>query len=183
MSPQMATVRPATRPLARRMVSASSSAWVGCWCAPSPALITEQSTFCAEQLHRAGRVMAHDDDVGRMALSVVAVSISVSPLVTDEVDTFMLVTSAPSRLPAISKVDCVRVDDFEEQVDPACARAGRRHAFSRRLAVAVGVPVGEIEEKIDLLYSAPRFVRRWRCGKVEVVDLDASSLRSSKPFV
>ena len=47
MSPQMATVRPAMRPLARRMVSASSSAWVGCWCAPSPALITEQSTFCA----------------------------------------------------------------------------------------------------------------------------------------
>ena len=47
MSPQIATVSPAMRPLARRMVSASSSAWVGCWCAPSPALITEQSTFCA----------------------------------------------------------------------------------------------------------------------------------------
>ena len=47
MSPQMATVSPAMRPLARRMVSASSSACVGCWCAPSPALITEQSTFCA----------------------------------------------------------------------------------------------------------------------------------------
>ena len=30
MSPQIATVSPAMRPLARRMVSASSSAWVGC---------------------------------------------------------------------------------------------------------------------------------------------------------
>ena len=30
---------------ARRMVSASSSAWVGCSCAPSPALITRQSTL------------------------------------------------------------------------------------------------------------------------------------------
>ena len=45
MSPQIATVRPSMRPLLRRMVSASSSAWVGCSCAPSPALITEQSTF------------------------------------------------------------------------------------------------------------------------------------------
>ena len=45
-SPQIATVRPSMRPLLRRMVSASSSAWVGCSCWPSPALITEQSTFC-----------------------------------------------------------------------------------------------------------------------------------------
>ena len=30
MSPQMATVSPAMRPLARRMVRASSRAWVGC---------------------------------------------------------------------------------------------------------------------------------------------------------
>jgi aspartate carbamoyltransferase catalytic subunit len=37
----------AMRPLARRIVSASRSACVGCSCAPSPALITEQSTFCA----------------------------------------------------------------------------------------------------------------------------------------
>ena len=47
MSPQIATIRPSIRPLLRRMVSASSSAWVGCSCAPSPALITEQSTLRA----------------------------------------------------------------------------------------------------------------------------------------
>ena len=47
MSPQIATVRPSMRPLRRRMVSASSSAWVGCSCEPSPALITEQSTLRA----------------------------------------------------------------------------------------------------------------------------------------
>ena len=46
MSPQIATVRFSIAPLRRRMVSASSSAWVGCSCWPSPALITEQSTFC-----------------------------------------------------------------------------------------------------------------------------------------
>ncbi len=36
---------PDSRPKRWRIVSASSSAWVGCWWAPSPALITEQSTF------------------------------------------------------------------------------------------------------------------------------------------
>ena len=61
------------------MVSASSSAWVGCSCAPSPALITEQSDFAGEQVHRPGLVVADDQNVGRMALSVIAVSISVSP--------------------------------------------------------------------------------------------------------
>ena len=44
MSPQIATVRPSIRPLRRRMVSASSSAWVGCSWAPSPALMTAQRT-------------------------------------------------------------------------------------------------------------------------------------------
>jgi len=36
-----------SRPLARRIVSASSSACVGCSCWPSPALTTEQETFWA----------------------------------------------------------------------------------------------------------------------------------------
>ena len=49
MSPQIATVRPSIPPLLRRMVSASRSAWVGCSWAPSPALTTEQSTFCASR--------------------------------------------------------------------------------------------------------------------------------------
>ena len=40
MSPQIATRRPSRRPSRWRMVSASSRAWVGCSCAPSPALTT-----------------------------------------------------------------------------------------------------------------------------------------------
>jgi hypothetical protein len=47
---------------------------------------------------------------GRMALSVIAVSISVSPFFTEELATAMFITSAPSLLPASSKEDCVRVD-------------------------------------------------------------------------
>ena len=43
-SPQMVTVSPSMRPLARRMVKASSSAWVGCSWVPSPALTMPQRT-------------------------------------------------------------------------------------------------------------------------------------------
>ena len=54
---------PRRRPNARRMESASSSAWVGCSCWPSPALITLQVTFCDEQRGRAGRAVAHHQEV------------------------------------------------------------------------------------------------------------------------
>ena len=45
-----------------------------------------------------------------MALMVIAVSSSVSPLETAELATAMFITSAPRRLPAISKDDWVRVE-------------------------------------------------------------------------
>ena len=45
-----------------------------------------------------------------MAFSVIAVSISVSPFFTEEGATDMFITSAPSRLPASSKEDWVRVE-------------------------------------------------------------------------
>src|SRR4051812_23800143 len=47
---------------------------------------------------------------GCMALSVTAVSISVSPLRIEDEDTDMFMTSAPSRLPASSNEDWVRVE-------------------------------------------------------------------------
>ena len=45
-----------------------------------------------------------------MALRVIAVSMSVSPLLMDERLTAMLMTSAPRRLPASSKLVLVRVE-------------------------------------------------------------------------
>ena len=45
-----------------------------------------------------------------MALNVIAVSISVSPFLTLEAPTAMFITSAPSRFPASSNEDCVRVE-------------------------------------------------------------------------
>ncbi len=63
MSPQIATIRPAMRPLWRLIVSASSKAWVGCSCVPSPALITAASTICASRFGAPGLVVAHHQQV------------------------------------------------------------------------------------------------------------------------
>ena len=80
-----------------------------------------------------------------MALSVIVVSISVSPFFRAELPTAMFMTSAPRRFPASSKEDWVRVEDFEEEIDLGAAAKDRlllldlaadRHRF-----------LGKIEER------------------------------------
>ena len=79
-SPTMATLRPARRPLCARIVNASSSAWVGCSCIPSPALMI------AERQMRASSSGAPDEAwrmtimSGDIASRLRTVSTSVSPL-------------------------------------------------------------------------------------------------------
>ena len=51
-----------------------------------------------------------------MALSVAAVSISVSPFFTEDEATDMFITSAPRRLPASSKEDWVRVEGSKNRL-------------------------------------------------------------------
>jgi hypothetical protein len=53
---------------------------------------------------------------GRMALSVIAVSIRVSPFLTELVATDMLMTSPPSRLPASSNEVRVRVESSKNRL-------------------------------------------------------------------
>ena len=110
ISPQIATVRPSIFPLLRRIVSASRSAWVGCSWAPSPALTTEQSTFFASRCTAPAWAWRTTIISGCIAFSVIAVSSKVSPFLTLDVATDMFMTSAPRRLPASSKEDCVRVE-------------------------------------------------------------------------
>ena len=116
MSPQIATTRPFKRPLCLRIVSASSSAWVGCSCAPSPALTTEQLTLRAKRCTAPAAWWRTTMMSGRMAFSVAAVSMSVSPFFTEEEATAMFITSAPSRLPASSNEDCVRVEASKKRL-------------------------------------------------------------------
>ena len=83
-----------------------------------------------------------------MAFSVVAVSISVSPLETDDVLTDMFRTSAPSRLPASSNELWVRVEASKKRLmrvrprSSACFFSGAR--FERHIVAR------QIEQTLDL---------------------------------
>jgi len=114
ISPQIAICRPpislSLSLKAWRRVKASSKAWVGCSCIPSPALMTEQETFCASKAGAPELPWRTTSKSGFMALSVAAVSSSVSPFFTEEEATCIEMTSAPRRLPASSKDFSVRVE-------------------------------------------------------------------------
>ena len=131
MSPQIATSSPCSLPLRRRMVSASSSAWVGCSWLPSPALMTEQLTFSASSLAAPDSAWRTTRTSGRMAFSVIAVSSSVSPFFTEQVATSMLMTSAPSRLPASSKEVRVRVEFSKNRLMTVRPRSSARACRGR----------------------------------------------------
>ena len=110
MSPRIVTFRPAILPFFSRMVKASSSAWVGCSCAPSPALMTlalrtrDRKCGAPEALWR--MTMKSALSASRLR----AVSLSVSPFLSEEASAEKLMMSAVSRCSASSKLMRVRVD-------------------------------------------------------------------------
>ena len=108
-------------PLSRRMVSASSSAWVGCSWLPSPALMTEQSTLRDSSSTAPGSWMAHDQHVGVHGVQGHRGVDQRLALAHRGGRTDMLMTSAPSRLPAISNEVRVRVEASKKQVDQGAA--------------------------------------------------------------
>jgi len=93
------------------MVRQSSSACVGCSWQPSPAFKMGQPTCRARKLHAPELGWRTTIASGFMASRLRAVSASVSPLLTLELDALMLTVSAESRLAAISKEVRVRVLD------------------------------------------------------------------------
>ena len=137
-------------PCARRMVSASSSACVGCSCAPSPALITEQSTFCASSSAAPAASMADDQDVGphgvqrhrRVDQRLALLHRARSP-------TAMFMTSAPSRLPASSKDDCVRVEASKNRLIWVRPRSVAFFFSTCRLTSTAGF--GEVQQQSYIL--------------------------------
>ena len=141
--------RPGCRPLLRRMVSASSSAWVGCSCAPSPALTTEQSTLRASRCTAPAAWWRTTIMSGRMAFSVIAVSISVSPfLMEEDADRHVHHVSAE---PLAGELEGgLRPGRrLEEQVD--LRAAAQRRLLLLDLARHVDRLVGEIEQRRDVL--------------------------------
>ncbi len=99
---------------------------------------------------------------GRMALSVAAVSTSVSPFFTEEEATDMFITSAPSRLPASSKDAWVRVEGSKNRL--ICVRprkvavflSGRREISTASSARSSSASMSNGE--------SPSMPRRWRWG-------------------
>ncbi len=69
-----------------------------------------------------------------MAFRVAAVSSSVSPLFTLDVETDMLITSAPSRLPASSKLVRVRVESSKNRLISVRPRSRSRWVWPERLS-------------------------------------------------
>src|SRR5450631_659306 len=110
MSPRIVTFSPAIFPLCSRMVNASSSACVGCSCAPSPALmmpaLTTRDRKCGAPLALCRMMMKSALSASRFF----AVSFSVSPFLNDDASAEKFTMSAVNRCAASSKLMRVRVD-------------------------------------------------------------------------
>ncbi len=110
MSPTIATFKPSIRPFCSRIVSASSSACVGCSCDPSPALTIGEFVIRARCWGAPAIEWRMTMQSGAIASRFRAVSSRVSPLLTLEVETLTFTASADKRLAAISKDVRVRVE-------------------------------------------------------------------------
>ncbi len=161
-SPQITTRWPAIAPRRRRIVSASSSAWVGCSWRPSPALSTGQSTLPAMSCTAPELWWRMTIASARIAFSVIAVSISVSPFFTLDWAACMLTTSAPSRLPAISNESSVRVL-FSKKALMTVSPASRPSLLARLRLIATHASASSSRKAISWGWS-PAMPVRCRCG-------------------
>ncbi len=132
MSPTIVTVSPSKRPFSCLTVKQSSSAWVGCSWAPSPALMTGAASASAMRFGTPDTLWRTITASGSIASSVIAVSRMLSALVRLDDDGEKLTTSAESRLPAISKLVRVRVDDSKNRLISVRPRSVGTFLTSRR---------------------------------------------------
>ena len=175
MSPRIATFRPSIFPLTWRIVNASSKACVGCSWDPSPA-------FTIGALHMRARCWGAPAIECRMTMQsgdiasrLRAVSSSVSPLVTLEVEMLTFTASADRRLAAISNEVRVRVDASKKRLMTVRPRrAGAHLGSSRGRASSVGP--GSASR-----HCVPRRVRDTRLVKVVIAKpARMTTLRSTR---
>ncbi len=110
ISPTITTFFPATSPYFSRIEKASSKAWVGCSCAPSPAFTIWAFTCFDKNVAAPAygwRITTISTFIANMLLTV---SISVSPLLTDDDEAAKFTTSADRRFSASSNDNRVRVE-------------------------------------------------------------------------
>ena len=170
------------------MVNASSSAWVGCSWVPSPALTTDERTQ-PEWASRCGAPLAPwrmTTASAPIASRVSAVSLSDSPLDSEEPLAEKLMTSAESRLAAASKEMRVRVESSKNRL--TTVRPRRAGSFligrsaSERISSAVredqlGVLAGQVggAEQVAL-HRAPPFQDGDGVDAVDVLEADPDPL-------
>ena len=145
---------PLPRPNLRLMVNASSSAWVGCSCAPSPALITLPRTQPASRCGAPEALCLMTTASEPMASSVSAVSLRLSPLATLEPLTAKLITSADSRLAAASKEIRVLVESSKNRFTTVRPRSVGSFLMGRSATRASSSAVSSISSASCLLRSA-----------------------------
>ena len=136
MSPTIATRRPSKRRNSWCSVIRSSSAWVGCACVPSPALITWPSNASASR--RAKPDSGWRTTITRTPIprSVSAVSAIVSPLPRLDAPGANVITSAPTRCSASVNDVAVRVDASKNRFSTGTPAHRSRGGSSSRNAIA-----------------------------------------------
>ena len=127
----MVTLRPAILPFFSRMVKVSRSACVGCSCAPSPALTTQA-------LRKRERKWGAPVALWRMmmmsalrASRLRAVSLRVSPFLSEEASAEKLMTSAVRRWAASSKLMRVRVEGSMKRLTTVLPRRAGTFLMAR----------------------------------------------------
>ena len=154
MSPTMPTLRPSMCPSVSRIVNASSSACVGCWCLPSPPLTTWASMCCVRMRGAPSCLLRTTMRSQFMASSVSAVSARVSPLVVDELEAEKLMTSPERRLPAISKLVRVRVEGSRKRLMMVRPRRVGSFLIARSLTSLKLLAVSKISTISSAEYSS-----------------------------
>ena len=164
MSPEIVTLRPSSLPKRWRIVSASSRAWVGCSCAPSPALTTPAFRCRARKCGTPGEPCRMTIRSGDIAWRFRAVSRSDSPFSTELPLAAKLRESAESHFSAVSKEKRVRVEASKNRLTTIRPRSagtfliGRwpialmDSAVSRRRVISSGVrgsiPTRSLERRL-----------------------------------
>ena len=127
----MVTFSPAIFPFFSRIVNRSSSAWVGCSCAPSPAFTTLalriRARKCGAPVALCRMIMISALRASRLR----AVSFSVSPFFREDASAVKLIMSAVSRCAASSKLIRVRVEGSTKRLTTVLPRRAGTFLIAR----------------------------------------------------
>src|SRR5208283_4808073 len=131
MSPKIVTFSPAIFPLRSRMVKVSSNAWVGCSCAPSPALTTWALSTRARKCGAPEALWRMTMKSALSASRLRAVSLSVSPFLSEDASAVKLMMSADRRCSESSKLMRVRVEGSMKRLTTVLPRSAGTFLIAR----------------------------------------------------